>query len=321
MTLLYSDVYGEIPLKPSAHDIGWNIIPGTELLYHKSNAGEIIIQQYITEDYSFYCASFQFNERTITNFHHEGFPLQSIAALSLDVDTLIQGMGNFSLRKEHFLMTYNPSNDMSFVFEKGKKYLAFGASFHLAFIDKYLRAFLQDEEMSKFSANIFFALNDYPTIAFGNMLDVISNVRQNPFPSTVAGHYLSLKMEELFMLQLLRIFTRKERKIRLSEIQIKALEEIRSLILEDYTEHYTLKDLSKKAHINLHTLKNGFKQIYGLGPYEYRKETRMQKAKELLKQTDKPIKQIAVLLKFAGTSSFAAAFNKHFGYPPATVRK
>jgi|GEM_PF-1705607 len=321
MTLLYSDVYGNIPLKHSTNGVGGNVIPGVETLSYKGNAGEILIQQYITGNFSFYYATFQFNDRTITSFHHEGFSLQSIVALNQDIETLLQGMGNFLLRKEHFLLTHNPSNDMSFVFEKDKKYFAFGSSFNLTFVDEYLRVYLLAEEMSKFSSNISFTLAERPTLAFGKMLDVINNIIQTPVPSILARNYIALKMEELFMLQIARIFIRKERKIKLSTIQMEALEEIRSLILDDYTEHYTLKELSKKAHINLHTLKSGFKQIYGLGPYEYRKEIRMQKAKELLNQTDKPIKQIAAVLKFAGTASFAAAFTKHFGYPPGSDRK
>jgi AraC-like DNA-binding protein len=71
----------------------------------------------------------------------------------------------------------------------------------------------------------------------------------------------------------------------------------------------------------MHTLKNGFKAVYGLPPYEYQKDARLRKAKDLLAHTDKPIKQIAALVNYASFASFVDAFTNHFGYTPGHVRK
>ncbi|MDH7459852.1 AraC family transcriptional regulator [Chitinophagaceae bacterium 26-R-25] len=321
MTMLYSDVYGKLPLQPFAHDIDGYIIAGADAFSYKGDAGTILIQQQITEDFTFHYANFLLNDRAIINFRHDGFAMQSMIAMNEDIVTLVQGTGNFLLRKDHLVITHNPSNEMSFVFEKGKNYCAFGSSFNLDFVYKYLQAYFLQEEMPKFSSNNSFSLTEGALPASRKMLDTISDIIHYALPRQLNESYTSIKMQELFVLQLATAFRRPEPKLKLSERQLEALEEIRQLMLQDITTHYSHKELARKAHINLHTLKNGFKQVYGLPPLEYRNEVRLQKAKELLQQTGKPIKEIAMLAGYASFSSFVTAFTNHFGYSPGTVRK
>jgi AraC-like DNA-binding protein len=186
---------------------------------------------------------------------------------------------------------------------------------------EYLLGFFQPEEMAKFSGKISFALTHMPVFASHKILDVIGDITRFSVPSQVTNHYTAIKMQELFILQLARIFSEPEPKLKLSTTQLETLEQVRQLMLEDITKHYTLEELSRKTHINLHTLKNGFRQVYGLAPYEYRTEVRMQRAKELLQQTDKPIKEIAALVSYARFPSFVSAFSNYFGYTPGSVRK
>ncbi|MBX3240459.1 MAG: helix-turn-helix transcriptional regulator [Chitinophagaceae bacterium] len=54
------------------------------------------------------------------------------------------------------------------------------------------------------------------------------------------------------------------------------------IITEDISAHYIIPELAKKAGMNDQRFKTVFKMVFGMGPYEYLREKRLQKAIELL---------------------------------------
>ncbi len=68
-------------------------------------------------------------------------------------------------------------------------------------------------------------------------------------------------------------------------------------------------------------LKKGFRQLFGMSMSDRRFQHRMNRALQLLKQTDKPEKEIAFLTGYRGLPSFISAFKKHFGVTPGQWRK
>ena len=64
-----------------------------------------------------------------------------------------------------------------------------------------------------------------------------------------------------------------------------------------------------------------FKKSTGLTPYKYILQQRMELAKQLLKQQELPISEIAMRCGFASQSSFTTAFRKYFDVTPKTYRQ
>ena len=64
-----------------------------------------------------------------------------------------------------------------------------------------------------------------------------------------------------------------------------------------------------------------FKKIYGVTPYEYLIELRLQTAKILLKDTNLTIKEIADKLVFFDEHYFSSIFLKKVGVRPGVYRK
>jgi AraC-like DNA-binding protein len=61
--------------------------------------------------------------------------------------------------------------------------------------------------------------------------------------------------------------------------------------------------------------------LYGLGPYAYLRQYRLQKAKDLLIRTEKNILEIANSVGYANPSKFSCAFKRVFGLSPLKYRK
>ncbi|HEY6899171.1 MAG TPA: AraC family transcriptional regulator [Puia sp.] len=101
---------------------------------------------------------------------------------------------------------------------------------------------------------------------------------------------------------------------------IPAIELAKSLIEKDPVAHYHIPTLADKAGINEFKLKLGFRELFQTSPYQYRLQLCLQKAKELLEETDDTIDQIAAQVGFETYNGFSTAFKKAFQVAPSQYR-
>lgn len=106
----------------------------------------------------------------------------------------------------------------------------------------------------------------------------------------------------------------------LSPDEIARVTKVEQIILEDLTAHYTIQELAQKARMGQVRLKEAFKKVTGMGMYEKLKDARLQKARQLLLETDLLIKEIYLEVGYEGITSFIGAFRKRFGISPTLYR-
>ena len=85
--------------------------------------------------------------------------------------------------------------------------------------------------------------------------------------------------------------------------------------------HYTIPELAKKAFMNEFKLKKGFKQLFNKSIHALHYELRMQKAIQLLKETDLRLEDIAREIGYHFLTSFISAFRRSYKVTPYTYRK
>lgn len=101
---------------------------------------------------------------------------------------------------------------------------------------------------------------------------------------------------------------------------IPALELAKSIIEKDPASHIHIPMLADKAGINEFKLKIGFRELFKTSPYQYRLQLCLEKAKELLEETDDTIDQIAMKVGFNTYNGFSTAFKRAYNIPPTTYR-
>ena len=69
------------------------------------------------------------------------------------------------------------------------------------------------------------------------------------------------------------------------------------------------------------SLKNYFRSVYGCGYAEFQQNARMEKAAELLKETEQKIADIGLTVGFVTQAKFGAAFKACFGLTPLEYRR
>lgn len=96
---------------------------------------------------------------------------------------------------------------------------------------------------------------------------------------------------------------------------------IRDELVRHLDRRYTIEELSRQYLINTASLKKVFKEVYGLPVAAYMKEVRIQKAMELLENTEESISAIAAKVGYETQGKFTNAFKDRMHMTPSCYRK
>jgi AraC-like DNA-binding protein len=109
-------------------------------------------------------------------------------------------------------------------------------------------------------------------------------------------------------------------------IQLTAYEKEQVRLVKAYVDGHldkvlNARKLAQEQDISLYKLKAGFMQLTGKSFRNYVKVQRMEKAKELLRTSNKIIYEIARDCGYRDGTAFVRAFRKWFGQTPDVFRK
>jgi len=93
------------------------------------------------------------------------------------------------------------------------------------------------------------------------------------------------------------------------------------LLLDSPGGEHTVQSLADVSGVSRSVFAKRFAQAYGSGPMELLRELRMQRAGNLLRTSDLPVKRIAELVGFSSRSAFTRQFEKKTGLSPRDYRK
>lgn len=106
----------------------------------------------------------------------------------------------------------------------------------------------------------------------------------------------------------------------LKEYDLECVLSAKDILCQEPSRSVTIEGLAIEVGLNRTKLQYGFKQVFGVSIYDFQLNKRMEKAKALLRKTEKSIKEIARLTGYKSTSSFSQAFKKASGIAPLSWR-
>lgn len=99
------------------------------------------------------------------------------------------------------------------------------------------------------------------------------------------------------------------------------LKKIVELMADNLDEPYTAVELAKSAGLSVRQVERLFLRHLGVTPGRYYMRLRLERARELLRQTNLPILDVAVATGFTSHSYFAQSYRLLFGRPPSEERR
>ena len=85
--------------------------------------------------------------------------------------------------------------------------------------------------------------------------------------------------------------------------------------------HYSVATMAQRAGVCPSRFRQLFTQYYGISPIEFLLRARMEKARQLLCETNTPIKEISRIVGYSELAAFHHAFVREVGLSPGTYRK
>lgn len=79
--------------------------------------------------------------------------------------------------------------------------------------------------------------------------------------------------------------------------------------------------MARQGALSRSTMASRFKQLVGISPKQYLTGWRMQKARELLEESDLPMTQIAAQVGYRSEVAFHHTFKRVMGATPGQVRR
>lgn len=91
-------------------------------------------------------------------------------------------------------------------------------------------------------------------------------------------------------------------------------------ICENFASDISVRSLASACSISVSALERRFKKHLDKTPRQYITEVRLDNARQMLLETDRPIGAIALETGFADHSHFTRAFSRHYGESPRQAR-
>ena len=317
--MLVSDIiYGPLQFK-DIHNAPFTSIPGLQARLALHPAGSIFYQVLASIRCSMYYFYIDLKETATLSFQPVSSSLlKTKICLSDKLDIRLQ-KNKFTLLKDQFIIYNGSSKNYEINFHTNGVYRFLFIAYNSRSLKELAHISLGTKQVIEHTSFLLkqsmlqgFAPPPLSRIIAELFIPNHSLPYQFPFLETKLSEYL---------IELLYTLSKQEELSNHPDPIEEACRKAYQIILQDISRHYTISQLARQLNINEYYLKNGFKNIYGMGIYDFLQMQRMNHARSLILTTDKPLKEISKLVGFDFTTNFITAFNAHFGYTPGSLRR
>jgi len=107
----------------------------------------------------------------------------------------------------------------------------------------------------------------------------------------------------------------------LSKDDVENLRAARDILRDNLSDPPSLTQLARRAGINEFKLKRGFRRLFGVTPYGFLREERLEQARRHLESGEMNVYEACLAVGYSNPGHFSGAFKRRFGVSPGGVRQ
>lgn len=301
-------------------DYSGPILRGAITLSTKTNLAELVLQEIPGENYSIRFISGKLLKRIYAKGWIHTLGLYCYFMLKNGLRKRFDSIGKLHLRQDQYACFFTESTNCSAVFEKNDEFRALDFFYSPKFLEELFPFFPELQTVTQALPGMI--LTDKARWALPSMKEITNQILNCPYDEATRQFYFDLKVRELLFQILENTYKKKPDEKMFTPWETAKIHEART-ILETYISKKppSIKSLSKQVALNEFKLKNGFRQFFNAGIFEWLWERRMQHARQLILTTNIPIKEISAMVGYPLTTNFITAFRRRFGITPASLRR
>lgn len=293
-------------------------LPGSTLLSVQDKFGALTIQEYNAPGFSLLYTVAELHEsfayKIKTDF--SGWWLQ-ILLKGNQTEYTFSGL-QWTLFKNQCIVLKSVSPEIITTFSKPGIYSSLNILLPASLLEELLPFFPQLHEQYLSEKQVHYLVS--PAFWSGiEILDAVQSILNCTYEKQLRQYFYDTRIKDILFHLMLQVSNTNSFEKLLSQKEVEAIILAEQMITKDITAHIRIPELAKKIALNETTFKLAFKKVYGIGPYEYLLLLRMKKAVIWL-QEGKSVKETAALTGYR-PSDFTAAFIKHYGFKPSSVKK
>ena len=301
-------------------DYNGPLLKGSTAVSSKTNLAEIVLQQLTGVDYFIRLSAGRFLKKISAKGWTEQYGLYSNFMLKNEARKEISTIGKFHLRKDQYICYLTNASNCSVQFERNEGFKTMDFFYSPRLLEELVPFFPELEILLQSSPQTI--LNGKGGWSIPSMKEITNQIIDCPYDESTRQFYYDLKVREL-LYQLLEIsFKRTTKSYSFTPFEVARIHEARA-ILEKYIDKKppSIRSLSRQVALNEFKLKTGFRKYFNSGIFEWLMEQKMQQAKQLILNTNKPIKEVASMIGYPRTTNFITAFRRQFGVTPGSLRR
>jgi len=298
--------------------LSYPAFPGGLVRRFQNEKVNLLIKEILSDLFSIRYKVFQFSQRQKIESISDIVGIHSRVMLQSEMHLSIDPIGELHQREGTISLLSGQVGSCTATMEAGVEYRTLDIYAGKDLASQLVRFFPEAE----FNAEKLRNLCPYPCFISPSLHKVIDEILDCPYDEATSHFYFDVKVREYFYLLLKECTGLKEMRYRFTPFEMDSLLKAREILLSDLGKPpLTIRKLAQKVGMNEFKLKVGFSQFFKTGVFESFQRARMYKAKQLLLQTNKPIKDICSLAGYPRMTNFITAFRKFFGKTPGSLRR
>jgi len=296
-------------------------LPGSDASTLANEHLKLLIQEISAGDSKVFYSVYLVNKKATVRVRDDTIYLRAYLSLQHDRPMEIAGLGKMLIKEGQFNLIYSPQFELVDQFDGVREYVTLGIQYDMAVLEEWapyfpqLAAFLENVKNGQPAS-----LLPRPEWVTKEMQDIIYRLLHVSLEDPTTQKYFTLLVNTL-LFHLLYQAVQQQPASNYNHYEIDSIQAARDMIRKNIRYHFVIREIAQKVGMNEFKLKNGFRELFGNGVYEYLRSERMQTARQLLNESGRSIKEIASLTGYRSVNSFIKAFKKMFGVTPGDFRK